>query len=131
MITRWLTGFLILVAVAQVPPKPLAAKAEKENWPQWRGPTRNGISTETNLPVKWSQTDNVAWKLAMPALSGSTPIVWGDRIFLNVADALPDRGQRPSLHLWCVDRAKGTILWQRPLGGGNHMQRKKNESSPS
>jgi outer membrane protein assembly factor BamB len=103
----------------------------RENWPQWRGPSANGISTEKNLPLKWSRTENVAWKLAMPALSGSTPIIWGDRIFLNVADALPDTGQAPSLHLWCVDRAKGTILWQKPLGGGNHMQRKQNQSTPS
>src|SRR4029079_9382571 len=102
-----------------------------DNWPQWRGPQRNGLSSEKNLPVKWTQTDGVAWKLEMPALSGSTPIVWGDRIFLNVADALPDTGQKPSLHLWCVDRASGTILWQRDLGGGNHMQRKQNQSTPS
>jgi outer membrane protein assembly factor BamB len=102
-----------------------------DNWPQWRGPQRNGLSAERNLPVKWSETDGVAWKLQMPALSGSTPIVWGDRIFLNVADALPDTGQKPSLHLWCVDRASGTILWQRDLGGGNHMQRKQNQSTPS
>lgn len=102
-----------------------------DNWPQWRGPERNGLSSEKNLPVKWTQTEGVAWKLEMPALSGSTPIVWGDRIFLNVADALPDHGQKPSLHLWCVDRTKGTILWQRDLGGGNHMQRKQNQSTPS
>ena len=102
-----------------------------ENWPQWRGPQRNGLSAEKNLPVKWSETDGVAWKLQMPALSGSTPIIWGDRIFLNVADALPDTGEKPSLHLWCVDRTKGTILWQRDLGGGNRMQRKQNQSTPS
>jgi len=107
-----------------------------ENWPQWRGPSRNGISNEKNLPVKWSQTENVLWKLPMPALSGSTPIVWGDRIFLNVANALPDaravdNGPGASLHLWCVDRAKGTILWQRDLGSGNRMQRKQNQSTPS
>ena len=103
----------------------------RENWPQWRGPSANGISGEKNLPVKWTASENVAWKLPMPAMSGSTPIIWGDRIFLNVADALPDAGQAPSLHLWCVDRAKGTILWQRPLGGGNDMQRKSNRSAPS
>lgn len=102
-----------------------------ENWPQWRGPQRNGLSAEKNLPVKWSETDGVAWRLQMPALSGSTPIIWGDRIFLNVADALPDTGEKPSLHLWCVDRTKGTILWQRDLGGGNRMQRKQNQSTPS
>ena len=66
-----------------------AVSLSADNWPHWRGPSRNGISTEKNLPVKWSaaSTDNIAWKLPMPALSGSTPIVWGDRIFLNVADA--------------------------------------------
>ena len=44
-----------------------------ENWPSWRGPTGNGISTETNLPLHWSRTENVAWKLAMPAFSGIDP----------------------------------------------------------
>ena len=104
-----------------------------ENWPHWRGPAANGISTEKNLPTKWSAagTENILWKLPMPAMSGSTPIIWGDRIFLNVADALPDTGEKPSLNLWCVDKIKGTILWQRPLGGGNDMQRKSNRSAPS
>ena len=101
-----------------------------ENWPQWRGPERNGISTEKNLPVKWSASENVSWKLAMPAWSGSTPIVWGTRIFLNVADDLKS-AEAITLHLWCVDRDKGTILWQRPLGGGNRQQRKQNMSTPS
>ena len=62
-----------------------ASVAYADNWPQWRGPSLNGISTETNLPVRWTTTENIAWKLAMPSLTGSTPIVWGDRIFLNVA----------------------------------------------
>lgn len=119
---RTIVTVLIACAVA-----PLGA----ENWPHWRGPSHNGISGEKNLPVKWTQTENILWKLPMPALSGSTPIIWGDRIFLNVADALPDTGQAPSLHLWCVDRVKGTILWQKPLGGGNRMQRKQNQSTPS
>ena len=122
MRTRTLAALLIACAVA-----PLGA----ENWPQWRGPSHNGISGEKNLPIKWTQTENILWKLPMPALSGSTPIIWGDRIFLNVADPLPDTGQAPSLHLWCVDRIKGTLLWQKPLGGGNRMQRKQNQSTPS
>ena len=64
----------------------LAAAPSAENWPQWRGPSANGLSGEKNLPVRWSKTENVTWKLELPAWSGSTPIVWGDRIFLNVAD---------------------------------------------
>ena len=95
-----------------------------ENWPQWRGPVLNGVSGERNLPVRWSKTENVTWKLPMPTLSASTPIVWGDRIFLNVADG-------NDLYLWAVDRTRGVALWKRPLGGGNHMSRKQNMSSPS
>ena len=63
-----------------------ARAAAAENWPQWRGPPLNGVSAETDLPLRWSKTENIAWKLALPAWSGSTPIVWGDRIFLNVAE---------------------------------------------
>ena len=48
--------------------------ASAEHWPQWRGPMLNGVSREMGLPVRWSPTENVAWKLAMPDLSGATPI---------------------------------------------------------
>ena len=64
----------------------LSFPAFAENWPQWRGPTLNGISAEKNLPIHWSTTENVAWKLAMPGGSGATPIIWGNNIFLHVAD---------------------------------------------
>jgi len=100
------------------------------DWPNWRGPSRNGVSDETNLPVHWSRTENVAWTLAMPSFSGSTPVIWGNRIFLNVADDLHSR-EPITLHLWSVNRDTGAILWQRPLGGGNHQERKQNMSSPS
>jgi outer membrane protein assembly factor BamB len=102
----------------------LAAGAAADDWPQWRGPELNGTSKETGLPVKWTPSENVAWKLAMPAWSGSTPIIWKDRVFLNVAEG-------DNLELWCVDRAKGELLWKRPLGGGNVKLRKQNMSSPS
>ncbi len=95
-----------------------------ENWPQWRGPSLNGVSGEKNLPVRWSKTENVTWKLALPSWSGSTPIVWGDRIFLNVADG-------NDLYLWCIDRTRGTQLWKQRLGSGNVRMEKQNMSSPS
>jgi len=97
------------------------------NWPAWRGPTANGVSAETGLPVKWSSTENIAWKLALPAYSGSTPIIWGDLVFLNVATASAT-GQ---LELWAVDRNKKEPVWKRPIAGGNHIERKQNMSSPS
>ena len=95
-----------------------------ENWPQWRGPNLNGTSGERNLPLRWTTEENVTWKLAMPSWSGSTPIIWRDRIFLNVADG-------DSLYLWCVDRTKGEVIWKKVLGSGNVKMRKQNMSSPS
>lgn len=96
------------------------------NWPNWRGPSSDGVSPERNLPVKWSPTDNIAWKLALPQWSGATPVIWGDRIFLNVAESDGD-----SLSLWAVSRSDGEILWQKHLSSGNNKQRKQNMSSPS
>jgi outer membrane protein assembly factor BamB len=84
----------------------------------------NGVSAERDVPVTWSATDNVAWKLPLPDLSGSTPIIWGDRIFLNVADGT-------ELFLLCVERRSGTPLWKAHLGSGNSKVRKQNMSSPS
>jgi outer membrane protein assembly factor BamB len=100
-----------------------------DNWPQWRGPKLNGTSAETSLPVKWSieTGESLAWKLPMSARSGATPIIWGDRIFLNSATAL----STGELELWCVDRTKGEVLWKKPVSGGNNQQRKQNMSSPS
>jgi len=95
-----------------------------ENWPQWRGPSLNGVSGEQNLPVRWSTSENVAWKLGMPSKTGATPIIWGNRIFLNVADG-------GNLYLWCVDKAKGEPLWKKPIAGGNYQINKQNMSSPS
>ena len=94
------------------------------NWPQWRGPSMNGVASDRQVPVRWSATENVTWKLALPDFSGSTPIIWNDRIFLNVADGT-------ELYLVCVDRAKGTELWKTHLGTGNAKVRKQNMSSPS
>jgi outer membrane protein assembly factor BamB len=98
-----------------------------ENWPQWRGPKLNGVSAEKGLPLKWSTTENIAWKLPMPSRSGATPIIWGNQIFLNVATEMTTG----ELELWSIDRNKGEVLWKRPIGGGNNQQRKQNMSSPS
>jgi hypothetical protein len=94
-----------------------------ENWPQWRGPSMNGVASDRKVPVSWSATENVTWKLALPDFSGSTPIIWNDRIFLNgpTAPSVPRvRGPR-----------QGTELWKAHLGTGNAKVRKQNMSSPS
>jgi outer membrane protein assembly factor BamB len=103
-----------------------AGAALSANWPAWRGPAGDGVSAEKNLPVKWSPTENIAWKLALPQWSGATPVIWGNTIFLNVAEADGDQ-----LSLWAVSRANGDLLWKKLLSTGNNKQRKQNMSSPS
>jgi outer membrane protein assembly factor BamB len=104
-----------------------AATLSAENWPQWRGPAKNGVSAEKGLPLKWSTTENIAWKIAMPGRSGSTPIIWGETIFLNIGTA----DGSGNLELWAVDRADGRLRWKKHIAGGNHIERKQNMSSPS
>ena len=93
-------------------------------WPHWRGPTRNGLSDETNLPLRWSTQENIHWKVPLSGRSGSTPIIWGDRIFVNVTE-----GER--IELWCLHRKTGAVIWKKPLGGGNRRTQKANMASPS
>ena len=116
---RGLRTILTLAALAMA-----TTSAAGNNWPHWRGPDRNGTSDETDLPVSWSTTDNIHWKLDLPGRSGSTPIVWGDQIFVIVTEG-------SEIELWSVDRTNGSIQWMRPLGGGNRPVRKANMSTPS
>ncbi len=100
--------------------------ASAENWPQWRGPENNGISTETGLPTKWSADKNIAWKLPLPGVGSSTPAVWGDRLFLTVDD-----GPKVTLLAVSVD---GKVLWKQPLGPGGRRRSpggETNSASPS
>lgn len=63
-------------------PRPAAGEP---NWPGWRGETGQGVSTETRLPLRWSATENVRWTAALPGRGHSSPVVWGDRVFLTTA----------------------------------------------
>lgn len=105
-----------------------SASLAAEDWPMWRGPAQNGISNEKALPLNWSATENIAWKLAMPTVSGSTPIVSGETIFLSVADG-PNEGD--PISLWAVDRATGKVRWKGPMATGNRKVRKGDMTSPS
>jgi outer membrane protein assembly factor BamB len=105
----------------------LGAALAAESWPHWRGPSRDGVSLETDLPTSWSATENVDWKLPLPAFSGSTPVIWDDTVFLNVATERAT-GQ---IELWAVDRNKREVAWKRPLAGENRIGNKQNMSSPS
>lgn len=86
----------------------LALSALADAWPGWRGPHGDGHSTEKGLPLRWSVTENVRWKVPLAGPGNSTPAVWGDRLFLTQA---ADKGRLRSV--LCFARADGKLLWQR------------------
>jgi outer membrane protein assembly factor BamB len=85
----------------------LTASLHSEPWPGWRGPRRDGTSSETNVPIRWSSTDNVAWKVSIPGKGHSSPVIWDNRIFLTTCLEKEEKRM-----LLCLDRADGKILWQ-------------------
>ncbi|MBC8868694.1 MAG: PQQ-binding-like beta-propeller repeat protein [Planctomycetes bacterium] len=84
--------------------------AHAENWPRFRGPTGQGLSSEANLPLHWSPSSNVVWKTAIPGIGWSSPIVWDDRIFLT---STTEDGV--SCRVFCIDRSSGKMLWNREV----------------
>jgi outer membrane protein assembly factor BamB len=85
-----------------------AAAVSAADWPAWRGPRGNGVSTETDLPTKWSATDNVRWRVPLPEAGNSTPIVSRGRVFVTQAV-----GERRTL--MCFEREGGKVLWQKGI----------------
>jgi len=86
----------------------LTASATAENWPGWRGPGGDGISAEKKLPTRWSQTENIAWRKPIAGEGHSSPIVWGDRVFLTTS--LTEKNER---RLLCLNRVDGKTVWER------------------
>jgi outer membrane protein assembly factor BamB len=109
----------------------LVAAAYAQDWPSFRGPSASGVADGQNLPVRWDaqRRTNVLWKTAIPGLAHSSPIVWGDRVFVTTAvssqagatfkPGLYGEGTASedlSVHQWnvlCLDRATGKVLWER------------------
>ena len=90
-------------------------------WAQFRGPRGLGISSEKNLPVKWSQQDNLAWKVELPGAGASVPILVGDKIYLtcysgyNMPGKPAGRQEDLKLHLVCMQQSDGKILWTKDI----------------
>ena len=79
-------------------------------WPAWRGPTGQGHSAETGLPVKWGPAENLRWKVPLAHPGNSTPVIWGDRVYLTEANKGGTvRG------LICLHREDGRVLWKREI----------------
>ncbi|MCD6394503.1 MAG: PQQ-binding-like beta-propeller repeat protein [Planctomycetes bacterium] len=96
------------------------------DWPHWRGPNFNGSTDEKSLPVKWSQTENVAWSVDLPGPSAATPIVSADRVFISSVDSAAD-----SLLAMCFDRTNGKLLWRHENAKGTRRDKRSNYAAPS
>jgi outer membrane protein assembly factor BamB len=87
-----------------------AATGAITDWPQWRGPQANGVADGRNLPIRWSRTENVRWSATLPGWGTSSPVVYGDRLFLT---SQAEKNGRKSLLILCFRRQTGEELWRR------------------
>jgi outer membrane protein assembly factor BamB len=96
------------------------------DWPRFRGPNGTGIATDSGIPIKWTEKDGVLWKTPIPGAGNSSPIISGNRIFLETA--LGDGGDRQMV---CVNSSNGNILWATPIPGGKAKKHQKNSFASS
>src|SRR5438128_1912018 len=127
-----LVGNLMIICLLAGEPagEPAAAEAQRA-WPQWRGPLDTGVAPHAQPPVDWSETKHLRWKVALPGKGHSTPIVWGERLFLTTAipygEPVKPRFVRPGAHdnlgmtqrhefaVLALSRKTGKILWQQTV----------------
>ena len=119
-----------LLAVAWLGCCLIAVDALGDDWPSWRGPTGQGRCSETELPIEWSTTTNIRWKVPLPDAGNGSPIVCGDRVFITQASEKtlwpPQRDPKipkgtsgggaavaEKRSLMCFDRTNGKLLWER------------------
>jgi outer membrane protein assembly factor BamB len=86
--------------------------ARAEDWGHWRGPSGNGISSDAKPPIEFDASKNVQWKVEIPGVGSSSPVVWQERVFVTTAIPTKTRGEF-DFQLICVDRATGKTLWNK------------------
>ncbi len=110
-----------------------ALSAQAQNWPSFRGASASGVADGTNPPVVWNaaEASNILWKTAIPGLGHSSPIIWGDRVF--VTTAISSAAESPFVHgltetaasaadtskhtwrVYCLSKSTGRILWEKTV----------------
>ena len=124
------SALLLAAILAAAPPASDPASDVDGAWPAWRGPSRDGSAPAGNPPIEWSEDKNVRWKKAVPGLGLSSPIVWGERLFLTTAvstgekvENAPPAGrgdgiapdQVLSYEVHALDRKDGSAVWKRSV----------------
>lgn len=136
-----LNAALVALTMALPLSLPAGEKGKDSNWPQWRGPESSGVAGDAGVPLEWSDTQNILWKTPIPGLGHSSPIIWGDRIFLTTAiegevvegakapvhlidgkpwshPAATGADRKHTLKVLALDRDSGKILWDRTVYEG-------------
>lgn len=112
---------------------PFGADAAPD-WPEFRGPTGDGHSPARDVPLRWSATDNIAWKVPVPGRGWSSPVLVGPRLYLTSAIQKPDTDTL-ELSALCLDAATGKVLWNSPVfvqgGDAPAPHRKNSHASPT
>ena len=111
-------------ATEQSKPSVTRPPAVSQNWPRFRGPDGSGISAATNVPLVWSDTENIAWKAELPGRGASSPIVWQDRVYVTAytgygltEDDGADNRNKLRRHLLCFSLSDGRQLWRATYDG--------------
>ncbi len=103
----------------------IASTSFAGNWPGWRGPTSNGVAQGSGYPVTWDSKKNILWEVDLPGISGSTPVIWEDKLFLTTTTG----GKNRAL---CLDKNTGKKKWHVDFGSEREGKHKKGSgSSPS
>jgi len=99
----------------------LVLTTQAADWPQFRGPTGDGVTTDANLPLTWSEKENLVWRTELPGPGSSSPVIAGDKIFLTSYSGygidVKEPGDMKNLkrHALCLDKATGKILWNHAI----------------
>lgn len=129
---------LVAIALMFLGQQHALAQSSAGNWPQWRGPLGTGAAPQGNPPTKWDQTTNIRWKVRIPGDGTSTPIIWGDKVFVQTAKPAKESAPAPPASdpptkaggkggfgggppptdayqfiLMCLDRNSGKLVWQK------------------
>lgn len=130
-------GICILIGLANLALTSIQTRAEsgEDYWPTWRGPNSDGVAVKGDPPIEWSETQNIKWKVAVPGSGDCTPVIWGDKIFIQTAIPMAEgaealRPDPPEIEreiftkkpktayqfiVMCLDRNTGKTLWQKTV----------------
>ena len=125
-------GCLCAVSALAADAAPDAGASAATNWPQWRGPLANGVAPRANPPIHWSETNNIRWKIPLPGQGHSSPVIFGDAIYLTEAVPIgeaqkPVYDNAPGVHdsvpvthrfqfvALAISRRDGSVLWRKVL----------------